>query len=110
MITDSTVNLYARTASTNTRGQVSNTYALSKPIQANVQPVSLTQATMTTWGALNLTADSKIMFFYPDSGVNLLDRILDSWGDTYEIRAINKWGVPPFGHYEALLVPVQGLA
>ena len=50
------------------------------------------------------------MLFYPDSSVKILDRIVDESGLTYEVRAINKWGSPPFGHYEALLVPVQGLA
>ena len=110
MITDSTVSLYARTAGTNARGQVSNTYALSKTLQANVQPIGLNQATQAAWGNLTLTAEDKIMFFYPDSSVKILDRIVDESGLTYEVRAINKWGSPPFGHYEALLVPVQGLA
>lgn len=108
MITDSTVLVYTRIATTNSRGQTTNAYTYAKSIAANLQPIALNPTTMAAWGNLNLSADDRIMFFYPDDGINKLDRIQDAWGDMYEVRNVNKWGAPPFGHFEALLVPVQG--
>ena len=108
MITDSTVQVYTRTVQKNSRGQVTNGFTFLKSTQANLQPIALNSTTSAQWGQVNLTADSRIMFFYPDIAVKKLDRVIDAYGITYEIRNINPWGSPPFGHFEALLMPVQG--
>lgn len=109
MITDTTVQLYQKVTTKNSKGQTVNSYAtLTKSIQANVQPVALNQAQLAQWGVTDLSANAKKMFYYPDDDVRLLDRIIDSYGNRYEVRGVNQWGSPPFGHYEALLIPVQG--
>lgn len=108
MITDITVSHYARVTTKDSRGQTVNTYPESVSISCNLQPISLNQATISAWGGQTLSADNRIMFFYPNDTVKKLDRIVDQYGDIYEVRNINRWGSPPFGHYEALLLPVQG--
>jgi hypothetical protein len=109
MITDTTVQLWQKVTTKNGKGQAANTFPLlTKSIQANIQPVSLNQAQLAQWGVTDLAANSKKMFYYPDDDARMLDRIIDAYGRTYEIRGINQWGVPPFDHYEALLMPAQG--
>ena len=108
MITDTTVQLYQKTTTKNSKGQTVNSYQLTKSLQSNVQPVALNPAQSAQWGVIDLAANARKMFFYPDNSVRMLDRIVDAYGNHYEVRGVNQWGVPPFGHYEALLVPVQG--
>lgn len=109
MITDSTVSLYQKVTTKNAKGQSVASYAtLTKSLAANLQPIALNGAVLKQWGNTDLTANDRIMFFYPDNDVRILDRVLDAWGNWYEVRGVNPWGSPPFGHYEALLIPVQG--
>ena len=109
MITDSIASVYKRTGAKNDRGQIANTFAYAGTVSINIQPVALTEADMKAWGISSLQSDAKKAFFYPTAVVNVLDQLTDSWGQRYEVRALNRWGSPPFGHYEALLIPVQGV-
>lgn len=109
MITDTSVSLYQKVTTKSAKGLSVPSYAtLTATFQANVQPVSLSQSQMSQWGVTDMAANAKKMFYYPNASVRMLDRIKDAQGDWYEVRGINQWGVPPFNHYEAILVPVQG--
>lgn len=107
MITDQTCTRYAKTSTKNAKGQVVNTYALAATFQANVQPLGLNRETAEKWGQTDLAANSRIAFTYSPA-LQMLDRVRDGFGNLYEVRGVNPWGSPPFGHYEALLIPVQG--
>jgi hypothetical protein len=104
MILDRAVKHYTRVATKDSRGMTVNTYTLVKVMIVNWQPVALSKTVIEQWGGATIEANSKIMDFYPDSSIKLLDRILD--GSTwYEIRAINEWPI----HTTSLLCPVQGV-
>ena len=107
MIVDMVCTYYPKTSTKNAKGQVVNGFSTSSAFSANVQPLGLNSEASAQWGVTDLAANARRMFTYK-SDCAMLDRVKDPFGGYYEIRGVNPWGSPPFGHYECLLVPVQG--
>jgi len=106
MINLTEVKLYQKVTGKNTtNGQIQNTFpVVAERILADVQAQSLTSEDSSKWGQTDLSANSRIVFIAPNSNARLLDRIVDSVGDYFEIRGINPWPI----HWELLLIPVVG--
>lgn len=107
MIVDQLCTYYPKTSSKNSRGQVVNSFSTGTTFQAHLQPLGLNSQSNAQWGITDLQANARIMFTYKKDCA-MLDRVKDPFGMIYEIRGVNPWGSPPFGHFECLLVPVQG--
>ena len=104
MIQSHYVAIQSRTTVVGTEGEQTYTFAALKAITADVQPAQLTPVQLEAWGLTDLAANAKKMFYSSDSAILLSMRAVVD-GETYEIRAINRWP----NHDEAILVPVQGI-
>ena len=106
MIAQQLLKHYQRiTAKNSSNGQVQNTFpVVTNRFWSDVQPANLSREEASRWGQTDIAANSKIVFFDPNTNVSLLDRFVDDVGSYYEARGLNPWPT----HYEMLLVPVQG--
>jgi len=99
------VTIQSRTATVGSEGEKTFTYANFKSgYRCDIQPVAMSPEEMRAWGVVDLSANSRAMFYPHDSNVTTLMRVVFG-SDVYEIRNINSWSI----HDKALLVPVQGL-
>jgi hypothetical protein len=108
VILTTTVEIYSRTSSLdpNNEGIPKFTFNLELTLGASVQPATLTEAELKSWGISSLTTDSKRVFI---PGTYELGQ---SWAmkdlansKTYQIRAVNPW---PWIHTEMICEPYQG--
>lgn len=105
MINPKTTKYYERVTSKSGKGQVTNTFpVVTSRFLAAVKPLSLSSVQAAGWSATDLSANAKFMAFPLGVTIRELSRIVDYWGNYYEIRAVNNWKTFP----QALLVPVQG--
>ena len=98
------VTIQSRASTVGTEGEKVYTFSTLKTIKADLQPITLNAATLAEWGLTDLSANSKKMFFTPDLSIVIGQRVIFG-SDTFEIRNVNPWSI----HYEALLIPVQGV-
>ena len=104
MIKSHSVDIYSRTEVIGTEGERTYTFALLKTIRCDVQPNSFSEVQLKAWGITDNASDVRIVFFDKDATIlRLMRAVVD--GETYEIRAINRWP----NHDEMILTPVQGI-
>lgn len=96
--------IQSRVASTGSEGEKTYTFSTLKTIKADLQPITLSAATLAEWGLTDLSANSRKMFFQKDDAIQIGMRVVCN-SETWEIRNINPWSI----HYEALLTPLQGV-
>lgn len=104
MILGDTITVQTSTSTVDNYGLASKTWTTLKTINASVQPANLNAVESAAWGITDLSSNAKKIFFYKDTSVTNLMRIVFG-GDTFEIRGLNSWNI----HTVALCVPVQGL-
>lgn len=105
MIYPQEVKYYEKTTTKDDEGQVVNSFAtVTTRFQASVKPISLNQVQSAGWTVTDLTENSRFMAFPRGVTIAELGRIVDSFGNYYELRGVNPWKVFP----QALLIPVVG--
>jgi len=105
MLLDKLVDLYVRTVSVSNTGDNTESWAKSKSLSANIQPLNLKSHSLSEMGLLDTYSGAKVMYCNPDTAIVESCRIKD--GSTYyEMGKPSIWQ----NHYEVLLVPVQGVA
>jgi len=104
MILGDLITVQSSTSTVDNYGLSSKTWSTFKTINASFQPANLTQVEAAAWGITDLASNAKKVYFYKDTTVTNLMRIVFG-GESYEIRGLNHWPI----HTEVLAIPIQGI-